>query len=82
MSIYGIAGALKEHKPYISEEARLEFAAMAWTFPETEHIEMDVVLAKAFAEVIDIIVNEGFNTVDSYVQSMKAYDDSEPENET
>ena len=72
---------LKEFKPEMSEQVRLEFAAISWTFPETSHIEMDVVLAKAFADVIDIIINGGFDTVESWVQSMKAYDDSEPENE-
>ena len=66
---------LEEHKPKISEEARLEFAAIAWTFPETSHIEMDVTLAKAFADVIDIIVNGGFNTVESYVQFKEATED-------
>ncbi|KKL68475.1 hypothetical protein LCGC14_2124630 [marine sediment metagenome] len=66
---------LEEHKPKISEEARLEFAAIAWTFPETSHKVMDPVLAKAFAEVIDIIVNGGFNTVESYVQFKEATQD-------
>ena len=66
---------LEEHKPKISEEARLEFAAIAWTFPETSHIKMDVTLAKAFADVIDIIVNGGFNTVESYVQFKEAAED-------
>lgn len=64
---------LTEHKPKISEEARLEFAAIAWTFSETAHIEMDVVLAKAFADVIDVIVNGGYTTVDSYVQDRNQY---------
>ena len=66
---------LTEHKPKISEEARLEFAAIAWTFPATSHKVMDSILAKAFAEVIDIIVNGGFNTVESYVQFKEATED-------
>ena len=66
---------LEEHKPKISEEARLEFAGMAWTFKETSHIEMDVVLAKAFAEVIDIVVNGGFDTVESYTQFVESTQD-------
>ncbi len=66
---------LEEHKPKISEEARLEFAAIAWTFPETSHIEMDVILAKAFAEILDIVVNGGFNTVESYTQFTEATQD-------
>ena len=69
---------LKEVKPNISEQARLEFAAIAWTFPETSHIEMDVVLAKAFADVIDIIVNGGFDTVESYVQQKEEYLNPQP----
>ena len=68
---------ITESKPQISEKDRLEFAAIAWTFPETSHIEMDVILAKAFAEVIDIIVNGGFDTVDSYVHFKEAMDEQE-----
>lgn len=71
---------LKEFKPKISEQARLEFAAIAWTFPETSHIEMDVVLAKAFADIIDIIVNGGFDTVESYMQQKEEYHNPQPEN--
>ena len=60
-------GELEEFKPTIDEEARMEFAAIAWTFPETSHIVFDPILARAFAEVIDIIVNGGFDTVESYI---------------
>lgn len=62
---------LKEHKPKISEEERLGFAAIAWTFPKTRHLVMDTDLAGAFAEILDIVVNGGFNTVDSYVEFIK-----------
>lgn len=72
---------LEEHEPKISEEARLEFAAIAWRFPETENIVMDPILAKAFADVIDIIVNGGFNTVGDYVEWKSAMDYKE-NNET
>ena len=65
---------IKEVEPKMSEETRLEFAAIAWTFPETEHIEMDSILAEAFAKVIDIIMNGGFGTVDSYVEYKSAMD--------
>ncbi|KKK51930.1 hypothetical protein LCGC14_3110030 [marine sediment metagenome] len=69
---------LEEFKPKMSEEVRYQFAALSWTFPETSHITMDVALAKAFADVIDIIVNGGFDTVDSYVEQRDEHLNPQP----
>ena len=64
-----------EHTPDISVEEAEGFATIAWGFPETSHITFDPILAEAFVKVIDIIVNGGFNTVESYTQYMEATQD-------
>lgn len=47
------ANAMAQMEPrIISEEESLHIAARVWCRPETEHIEMDVVLATAFADVL------------------------------
>jgi len=41
---------------------------------------MDPVLANAFADIIDIIVNGGYNTVESYVQDRNQFHKQTKEN--
>ncbi len=59
---------LFEYKPKLSQEEARGFAALAWSYPANKSKIMDVHLALAFAEILDIVVNGGFDTVDSYIQ--------------
>ena len=62
---------LEEYIPKISEEAALEFAALAWTFSETMDTTFDPVLAKAFADIILSIINGGFLSVNDFNEELK-----------
>ena len=60
---------LTEFKASLSEEEARGFAGLAWCFPNTRNKTMDPDLALAFAEILDAVVNGGFNTVESYLVS-------------
>lgn len=68
---------LTEYRPRLSEEEARRFAGLAWTYPKNIGKILDKDLILAFVEILDIVVNGGFDTVDSYVQWKKETDEAD-----
>lgn len=64
---------LTELVPKITDEEALEFATLAWTFPETMNTTYDPILAKAFADIIDSIINGGFMSAQDFQQAAEEH---------